>query len=93
MDKRSVNWRGYMPAMTTPFDRAGQLDKPGLGRLVEWLVGEGMHGLVLAGTSGEWFSLSPAERAELCATARSHASGALPIIAGCSAYTDRKSVV
>ena len=30
MDRHSVDWRGYLPAITTPFDRAGELDEPAL---------------------------------------------------------------
>ncbi|MBP8233366.1 MAG: dihydrodipicolinate synthase family protein [Rhizorhabdus sp.] len=88
MSKRSrVNWRGYIPAITTPFDADRQLDLAGLGRLLEWLEAEGMHGLVLAGTTGEWTSLSPAERKQLFAAAGDQLGKRLPLIAGCSAFT------
>jgi 4-hydroxy-tetrahydrodipicolinate synthase len=88
LSKRSrVNWRGYIPAITTPFDADRQLDLAGLGRLLEWLEGEGMHGLVIAGTTGEWTSLSPAERKQLFAAAGDQLGKRLPLIAGCSAFT------
>lgn len=90
MDRHSVDWRGYLPAMTTPFDRSGALDEEALGRLVEWLVGQGMHGLVLAGTSGEWFSLSLEEKERLFRTTAKHAAGRVPLIAGCTAFTPRE---
>jgi 4-hydroxy-tetrahydrodipicolinate synthase len=89
MDRHSVDWRGYLPAITTPFDRAGELDEPALGRLVEWLVAQGMHGLVLAGTSGEWFSLTLEEKGRLFRTAARHAAGRVPLVAGCTAFTPR----
>ena len=60
-----VDWQGYLPAITTPFAVDGTLDEAGLGRLLEWLHGEGMHGLVLAGTTGEWTSMTASERARL----------------------------
>lgn len=86
--KRSrVGWRGYIPAITTPFDKDHALDLRGLGTLLEWLAGEGMHGLVIAGTTGEWFSLSPAERKALFDAVGAQMNGRLPIIAGCNAYT------
>ena len=46
-----------------------------------------MHGLVVAGTTGEWPVLSDAERADLFAAAGQQLSGKLPLIAGCSDYT------
>ena len=54
MNKRSrADWQGYIPAITTPFDANRDLDLPALGTLLEWLHSEGMHGLLLAGTTGE----------------------------------------
>lgn len=88
IDKRGrVGWRGYIPAITTPFAQDRGLDLPALGRLLEWLHGEGMHGLVIAGTTGEWFSLSAKERHQLFAAAGAQMASRLPLIAGCSAYT------
>ena len=70
MDRSSVDWHGYIPAMVTPFARDGDLDRDGFSQLLEWLIGEGMHGIVVAGSSGEWFSLDPDERIELFSGAR-----------------------
>ncbi|WP_349963251.1 dihydrodipicolinate synthase family protein [Rhizobium sp. ZPR3] len=87
-DKRArVQWRGYIPAITTPFDAERKLDITGLGLLLEWLHAEGMHGLVIGGTTGEWFSLNDRERHQLFSAAGSQMRGRLPLIAGCSAYT------
>jgi dihydrodipicolinate synthase/N-acetylneuraminate lyase len=91
--KRSrVDWRGYIPAITTPFAADGELDLSALGRLLEWLHGEGMHGLVVAGTTGEWPSMSPAERKTLFAAVGDQMSGKLPLLAGCSAFTAREAL-
>lgn len=93
MSKRSrVNWRGYIPAITTPFDAQRQLDLPGLGRLLEWLEAEGMHGLILAGTTGEWTSMTAAERKQLFTAAGDQLGARLPLIAGCTAFTAREAV-
>jgi 4-hydroxy-tetrahydrodipicolinate synthase len=76
-----------MPAITTPFDEQGQLDLPALRKLVEWLADQGMHGLIMAGTTGEWFSMSPEERKQLFNTVGEVLKGQLPLIAGCNAFT------
>ncbi|WP_223692928.1 dihydrodipicolinate synthase family protein [Leifsonia poae] len=65
MDRNSVDWHGYIPAITTPFTREGTLDLEAFEGQMEWLAGQGMHGVILAGTTGEWFSLDEGERAEL----------------------------
>lgn len=90
-NKRSrVDWRGYLPAITTPFDAAHDLDLNALGGLLEWLHGEGMHGLVIAGTTGEWPSLSPVERKQLFRSVGDQLGGKLPLLAGCTTYTARE---
>jgi dihydrodipicolinate synthase/N-acetylneuraminate lyase len=87
MDRNSVDWRGYIPAITTPLDKDRELDVAAFGTLLEWLDGEGMHGLVVAGTTGEWFNLSHAERKTLFAAAGSQLKGKRTLIAGCNAFT------
>jgi 4-hydroxy-tetrahydrodipicolinate synthase len=50
--------RGIVPPMITPLAESGDgLDVPGLERLVEHLIGGGVHGLFLLGTTGEGISL------------------------------------
>lgn len=82
-----VEWKGYLPAITTPFDDDLKLDLKALGGLLEWLHSQGMHGLVVAGTTGEWFSLDAGERQALFEAAGAQMGRKLPLIAGCSAYT------
>lgn len=87
MDRNSVQWRGYIPAITTPFTGEGVLDLAAMERLLQWLSEEGMHGIIIGGTQGEWFTISSAEREQLLRTVGRKLSGKLPLIAGCSAYT------
>lgn len=90
MDRNSVNWRGYIPAITTPFDEHGDFDAGAFERLLGWLHDQGMHGLIVAGTQGEWFSLSADERHELFRIAGRLLAGRTTLIAGCTAFTARE---
>ena len=92
MDRSSVDWQGYIPAITTPFDAHGNLEKTQLSVLIEWLVAEGMHGIIVAGTTGEWFSMTPKERASLFRIAGQTVKGKIPVIAGCSAFTAAEAI-
>lgn len=92
MDRQNVNWRGYIPAITTPFDQEEALNVRMLDDLLEWLLAEGMHGIVVAGTTGEWFSLRPDEKVTLFNAAGRKLSGRMTIIAGCNAYTANDAV-
>lgn len=87
MDRHSVQWRGYIPAITTPFTGEGELDFAALERLLQWLSEEGMHGIIIGGTQGEWFTISSAEREQLMQAVGRQLGGKLPLLAGCSAYT------
>lgn len=87
MDRHSVEWRGYIPSITTPFTKTGELDLGAADRLSQWLLDEGMHGIIIGGTVGEWFSISAAERASLFAAVARRLKGKIPLIAGCNAYT------
>jgi len=87
MDRNSVDWRGYIPAVTTPFDEHGELDLAALRSLLGWLLEEGMHGIILCGTQGEWFSLSREERRRVLALAGECLGGRMTLLAGCTGYT------
>src|SRR5258708_35879485 len=86
MDRTSVDWRGYIPGITTPFTQDRRLDEGGYHRLLEWLDGEGMHGIVVAGTTGEWFTLTDDERRTLYRIAGEHLAGKRTLLAGCNAF-------
>jgi 4-hydroxy-tetrahydrodipicolinate synthase len=92
MDRHSVDWRGYIPALTTPFGADGALDRAGWVELVEWAVSEGVHGIVVAGSSGEWFALEPQERLDLFELARRQVNGRVPVIGCCNALRPAESL-
>ncbi len=87
MDRNSVNWRGYIPAVTTPFSKDGALDLDAAKRLFCWMRDQGMHGLNILGTQGEWFSINTKEKVDLLGLAGDLLKGKLTLIAGCSAFT------
>ncbi|NRB34171.1 MAG: 4-hydroxy-tetrahydrodipicolinate synthase [Rhodobacteraceae bacterium] len=73
--------KGSMPALVTPF-RNGELDVDALKHLVEWQIGEGSHGLVPVGTTGESPTLSHEEHEFVVAEVIKAAAGRVPVIAG-----------
>jgi 4-hydroxy-tetrahydrodipicolinate synthase len=92
MDRESVGWRGYIPAVTTTFDAGGSLDLDGWAELVEWIVREGVHGIVVAGSSGEWFTLEAHERKNLFAVAKEQVAGRVPVLGCCNALRPAESL-
>ena len=50
-------YRGIFPAGMTFFDAEGNMDTRATLDHWHWLVDQGVHGLVVAGTSGEFIAL------------------------------------
>ena len=91
MNRDDVTWRGYWPASPTPFAPDGSYDAGAHRALIDWYVGEGMHGVFVNGTTGEWFSQTADERRLVAETAIDQVAGRVPVVVGCAAYTAREA--
>jgi 4-hydroxy-tetrahydrodipicolinate synthase len=74
--------RGVITAMATPFHEDGGLDDAGVRRLARYLVENGSHGLVLAGTTGEAPTLSDDEKMTLYRAVRDELGDEATLIVG-----------
>jgi dihydrodipicolinate synthase/N-acetylneuraminate lyase len=74
--------RGIIPPMITPLLDRDTLDVPGLERLIEHILGGGVHGLFILGTTGEAPSLSYRLRYELIDRACKQVNGRVPVLVG-----------
>ena len=54
--------RGSIAPVVTPFTDAGELDLPGLRRLISWQLNSGSHGISLGGSTGEPSAQTAQER-------------------------------
>ena len=50
-------FRGIFPAALTLFDKENNLDEHGTAQHWDWLIRQGIDGLVIAGTSGEFIAM------------------------------------
>jgi 4-hydroxy-tetrahydrodipicolinate synthase len=71
---------GSYPPVITPF-RDGRVDIDAYGRLIEFQIANGTHGVVVNGTSGEPTTLTTDERNLLVRTAIEVARGRIPVVA------------
>ncbi|MGO4103376.1 dihydrodipicolinate synthase family protein [Leifsonia sp. YAF41] len=92
MDRNSVQWTGYIPAITTPFDEEGALDFGAFETQLGWLMEQRMHGVILGGTTGEWFALNDDERAQLFTEGAKNVDGAMWVLGGCNAFTQQEAI-
>lgn len=86
MNRDDIDWKGYFPAVVTPFTVAGELDLGTLAELVEFYATAGMHGIVINGTCGEWFAQDHDERKSVAQTAVRAAAGRMTVLVGCTDY-------
>jgi dihydrodipicolinate synthase/N-acetylneuraminate lyase len=92
MDRNDVDWRGYWAAVPTPYAEDGSLALDLLRELLDLYVGMGLHGVLVNGTTGEWFSQSAEERMQVAETAIDAIGGRIPIVIGCTSYTAEQVV-
>jgi 4-hydroxy-tetrahydrodipicolinate synthase len=74
--------RGIVPPMVTPLNGRDELDRAGLGRLIEHQIKAGIAGLFVLGTTGEGPSLSYRLRRELIEQSCQIVAGRVPVLVG-----------
>src|SRR5438270_9303966 len=72
---------GIFVPMLTPLDADERVDETSLRRLVDFLVGAGVHGIWAMGTTGEFAGIAEAERARAIQATVEEVAGRVPVIA------------
>lgn len=88
----STKLHGVLTPLVTPFGTDGRIDEKQLRVLVDRSIDGGVHGLVANGTSGEFQTLTPAERRLVVATVVEHAAGRVPVVAQTGALRTSEAV-
>ena len=83
---------GHLCLAVTPFSADGSLDLESLRSLLDHLVAGGVDGIVVLGSTGEFFSLLPEERARVVELAADHCRGRVPVIAGIGSSSTYEAV-
>lgn len=92
MDRNSVDWSGPIPAVITPFDGSGGIDREAMQENIDRVMNSGASGVLVGGCTGEFWSLSAAERCALFELGASCMRGRGPVIAGTGAVTVGETV-
>ena len=86
-------FHGVLPALITPFSEdGGAVDAVALAENVERLVAAGVGGLVPGGSTGEFTTLSNAERRQVTEVTIEAAGGRVPVVPGTGALSTRETV-
>lgn len=77
-----MNFHGIIVPIVTPFHSDFSLNVSGLAQLTETLIEQGVSGLVVCGTTGEYYALNEKEREVVLTTVSKVAKGRVTLIAG-----------
>jgi len=87
-----MQWKGVMPAMTTPFDRSLRIDVAFAARHARWLHANGCTGIVCLGSLGEAATLTFEEKLQLVRIVVATVSPSIPVVGAVSALSTADAV-
>ena len=88
----AADWRGVMPAITTPFTPGDEVDHPFLAGHARRLIASGCTGLIPLGSLGEAATLSFEEKVAVLETCVAAVGDRVPVVAGVSALSTEEAV-
>ncbi len=87
-----MQWKGVLPAITTPFDADLKVDHAFLAQHCRWLIEKGCTGIVALGSLGEGATLTPAEKSEILRTCVQAVKGRAPVVSAISSLSTTEAV-
>ncbi|NUU35453.1 dihydrodipicolinate synthase family protein [Pseudomonas sp. C2B4] len=81
----------YTPAIT-PLTASGEIDKSAFAEVLEYLIESKVHGIIIGGSTGEYYAHTAQERIALAAQAKDVIGGRLPLVIGTGAIRTEDSV-
>ena len=92
MDRNSIDWYGPLVALVTPFKKNGEIDKESFCQNIERMIKKGATGVLVAGCTGEFWSLSFKEKKLLFELSSETVNGRGTVICNCSAITPEETI-
>ena len=92
MTERRTNWHGVFVPVVTPFTKNHEFDEKACRQIIDILIKDGVHGIIVAGSTGEWFTMNDSERIRLFEVAKDHVRGRVTLLGGTSAIATRDAV-
>jgi 4-hydroxy-tetrahydrodipicolinate synthase len=88
----TVQLRGVLTALATPFTADDRIDETTLRALVDRSIDGGVHGIVACGSTGEFSAMSGDERRLVVETVVDQAARRVPVIAQTGAASTREAI-
>jgi 4-hydroxy-tetrahydrodipicolinate synthase len=87
-----MRFEGIYPPVITPYNQDYSIDFQGFETMVEHLIAAGVHGIIVGGTTGEYYVQSKEERTKLVRVAKEIIAGRLPMIVGIGAIRTEECI-
>ncbi len=87
-----MRFEGIYTPVVTPHREDNSIDDARFADVIEHLISSGVHGLIVAGTTGEYYAQSMDERFHLMALAKEIIKNRLPLIVGTGAIRTEDSI-
>tara|TARA_X000000950_G_scaffold288358_1_gene404696 strand:+ start:3065 stop:3958 length:894 start_codon:yes stop_codon:yes gene_type:complete len=88
----AIKFCGTFTVMVTAFDNNGRIDLDAQARFTEWQVGNGIHGLIPLGSTGEFLSMSFSERKAIAECVIKTVNGRVPVLVGAGAESTEEVI-
>ena len=83
-------FKGVYVAIVTPMTPEEAVDHAALAGVVEYLLDQGIHGIIPLGSTGEYYALDAREREAVLKTVIETVGGRVPVVAGANAASTRE---
>ena len=84
-----MNFKGIIPPVITPIKDDHSIDEDGFAAIIEYMIGKGVHGIIVGGTTGEFYALSAEERVRQFAFAKEIIKTRVQFICGVNDITTK----
>lgn len=88
-----MQFEGIYTPVVTPYHDDFSLNEDALKQTIEFLIESGVHGLIIAGTTGEYYAQSMDERLEMMDRASALIAGRVPMTIGTGAIRTEDSII
>ena len=87
-----MQFEGIYTPIITPFHDDGSINEEGFAQVIEFLIDSGSHGIVVGGTTGEYYAQTLEERVHLMQIAHQVINGRATLMAGVGAIRTEDSI-
>ena len=88
-----MQFEGIYTPLVTSYHDDFSLNEAALAETVEHLIAAGVHGIVVAGSTGEYYAQSPEERLEMMTRCAGLINGRVPMVMGTGAIRTEDSIM